>query len=139
MTKMIARNASLIVWDSTGTCRSISGYVNNATLSSTAETPDVTSFGDTDRAYLTGGLKDWTLDFDGFYTTGASLIDETLNGIYAGSTYFKFYPAGSTSASPVYTACAILSKYDLKFAVAEAAGISATLKNRSGSLTRANE
>lgn len=139
MPKIVARNASLYVWDVTGACRSISGQTNSVTLSMSVDTPDVTSFGDSDRVRLIGGLKDWTLDFDGFYTQGASLIDDVMNGIVAGSTYFKFYPAGSTSASPVYSACAVCTKYDLKFSVADAAGISATMQNRAGSMTRANE
>ena len=54
--KLHARNASLYVWDSTGACRAITGYVNSATLDTSVDTPDITCFGDTDRAVLMGGL-----------------------------------------------------------------------------------
>lgn len=135
--KFAARNASLHVWDVTGASRAVTGNTNNATLSITVDTPDVTCFGDTDRVIMMGGLRDWTLDFDGFYTTGASTIDECMGGIVTGSTYFRFYPEGSGAASTVnYTACAVCTKYDMKFAVAGAAEMSATLRNRAGSMTR---
>ena len=138
MSKIMSRNASLYVWDSSGACQSVTSNVSTATLSSTVDTPDVTCWGDVDRVLAIGGLKDWTLDFDGFYESDASKIDGLFAGIQAGSTYFSFFPAGSTSASPVYSACAVCTKYDLKFGVGDAAGISVTMRNRSGSLTRAN-
>ncbi|KKQ44072.1 MAG: hypothetical protein US62_C0034G0010 [Candidatus Woesebacteria bacterium GW2011_GWA1_37_8] len=52
MAKIVGRNASLYVEDSTGACRSISGDLNQVTLSRSAEAPDVTGFGEDMRQRL---------------------------------------------------------------------------------------
>jgi hypothetical protein len=137
MAKMVARNVSLFVWDSSSACQAISGYSNSVSLDYTAEAPEVTGFGDVETTRLAGGLKDWTLDFDGFYTEGASEIDAILHGIMGGSTYFCLIPSGSAATSPLsMSSCAICTKLSRKFGVKDAATISGTFVNRSGSMTR---
>ena len=136
MAKIVGRNASLFIYDGTGACKAVSGYVNNIALSYTADAPDVTGFGDSDRTRLAGGLRDWTLDCDAFYTTAANEIDSFVFPLLGGSTMFTFYPAGSAAGSPSYSSCAVLTKYDMKFTVADAATVALSLVNRSGSMTR---
>lgn len=136
MTRIVARNATLGLDDSSGTCRAMSGFMNTITFSRTAEAPDVTGFGDDNRQRLSNGLKDWELTFSAFFSTGANEIDEVLNGILSGSTRFVFGPSGSTSGCILYSACAVLSEYSSDFSVEGAATVSGTLTARSGSVTR---
>lgn len=136
MAKTVARNASLYVWDSAAACRAISGYVNQVTLSYTAEAPEVTSFGDDNRTRLPNGLKDYELTFDAFFSTGANEVDAIFSGILGGSTYFIFSPTGSSTCSIQYSACAVCTSYEMNFGVEDAATVSATIVNRAGSLTR---
>jgi hypothetical protein len=136
MAKMVARNCSIFLWDNTGACQSISGYSNNAALSYTAEAPEVTSFGDENKTRLSNGLKDYTLDLDVFFDTDASRIDGLFYNMLAGSTMFALGPSGSGASAIKYTACAVCTKFDMKFAVADAATAAISLQNRAGSMTR---
>jgi hypothetical protein len=133
---MVARKASLYLWDSTGTCRSMSVLLSNIALNYTAEAPEVTGFGDDNRTRLPDGLKDYELSFDAFFSTGANEVDEVMSGILGGSTFFAFGPSGSTSGSIMYSASAVCTTYEMSFGVEDAAKVSGTLVNRSGSLTR---
>lgn len=136
MAKQVGRIASLYLWDSANACRSMSGLLSNISLSYSAEGPEVTGFGDSNRTRLPDGLKDYTLDFDAFFSTGASEVDATMSNILGGSTYFCLGPTGSAASALSYQASAVCTKYDMKFGVADAATVSGTLVNRSGSLTR---
>lgn len=136
MAKIVARNASLYVEDSSGTMRTVSGLLNSISFSYTAEAPDTTSFGAVTRERLPAGLKDWELSFSAFFSSGANEVDEIMSGILGGSSSFQFGPSGSTSTCTQYTACSILTDYSMDFGVADAATVSGTLIGRSGSLTR---
>ena len=136
MAKIIARNASIGIDDSGNTCRALSGYLNNVTLDLTAEAPEVSAFGDVAKQRLQDGLKDGSLSFDAFFSTGASEVDATLAGILGASTRWVFGPTGSAASSIMYSSCAILDSYSMKFGVNNAATVSAKMSNRSGSVTR---
>jgi len=136
MSKIIARNASLYVADSSKTLRAMSGFVNTVGLEQSAEAPEVTSFGEVSRQRLQDGLKDWELTFAAFFATGGNEVDVVLNGILGGSTMMKFGPSGSANTCILYEASAILTDYTADFAVEGAATVSGTLAARSGSLTR---
>ena len=136
MAKIFGRNASLYVEDSTGACRSISGDLNQVTLSRSAEAPDVTGFGEDMRQRLSNSIKDWEISFNAFFNTSANTIDSILHGILGGSTMFTFGPSGSSSGCIMYSACGLLSEYSADFTVEGAATISGTLVARTGSVTR---
>lgn len=136
MARIIARNASFYLEDSSGASRAMTGLTNSITLSQTAEAPEVTAFGEDTRTRLSGGLKDWELSFDAFFSSGANEVDEVLSGILGGSTLFKFGPSGSSSGCIMYTACGVLTEYSMDLGVEDAATVSGTLTARSGSLTR---
>ncbi|MFA6016439.1 MAG: hypothetical protein WC742_15380 [Gallionellaceae bacterium] len=136
MPKIHARNASLGVDNSSAACTPISGMTNNITLDYSADTPEVTAFGDNTQQNLHDGIKSWELSFDAFFETGATGVDATLFNIVGASTRFNFGPTGSTSGSISYTASAVLSKYNMKFGVNDSGQVSGTFVPRSGSLTR---
>jgi hypothetical protein len=137
MGKLAARNASIGIDDSTAVCRALSGDVNSITLTYSAEAPEVTGFGSNVRERMQDGIKDWELTFDAFFNSDAARADQVLSGILGGSTRFCFGPAGSSSGASMYTACAILTSYEMTFGVEDAGTVSGTLVARSGSLTRA--
>lgn len=136
MARVIARNASLYLEDSSAACQSMSGLTNSITLGQTAEAPEVTAFGEATRTRLADGLKDWELSFDAFFSSGANEVDAVLSGILATATLFKFGPTGSTSGCIMYTACGVLTDYSMDFGVEDAGTVSGTISARSGSLTR---
>ena len=136
MTKMVARNASLYIQDSTGASISVSGDLNQISLVTSIEMPDITPYTDISRVRLPGGVRDWEITFNGFYNAGAGGIENILWGITGSPTMFKFGPAGSLSGQIMFTACAILSQYAADSTVGGAVTISGTLVARTGSLTR---
>ncbi len=137
MGKIAARNASIGVDDNTGTCQALSGDVNSVTLTYSAEAPEVTGFGSEVRERMQDGIKDWEFSFDAFYNSDANRADIVLSGILGGSTRFCFGPAGSSSGASMYTACGILTSYEMTFGVEDAGTVTGTFVARSGSLTRA--
>lgn len=138
MAKVAARKGSLYLDDNAGACQSISCYVSSITLTFSAESTDLTSFCSENRERTSDGMRDWELSMDGFWASGATETDGILSGIRAagGSTRFQFMPTGSTSGSPTYTACGVLTSYECNFTAEDSAQISFTLAARSGSLTR---
>ena len=136
MGKVAAKNASIGLDDISGACQALSGDINSVTLTYSAEAPEVTGFGSDVRERMQDGIKDWELTFDAFFNSDADRADAVMSGILGGSTRFVFGPSGSISGSIMYTACAILTSYELGFTVEDAGTISGTLVARSGSLTR---
>lgn len=141
MAKIAARNGSLYLDDASGACQSLTCYVNSITLSFSAESTDLTSFCSDNRERAADGMRDWELSMDGFWASGATETDGLLSAIRTagGSTIFHFMPSGSTSGSPTYTACGVLTSYECNFTAEDSAQISFTVTARSGSLTRFNK
>lgn len=136
MAKIAARNASFYLEDSTGACQALSARTSSISLSYTAETPEVTGFGDDNRQRLSNGIKDWELTFEGFYDAAAGQVDTVLSSILGGSTMFKMGPAGSATTCLMYSGCGILMDYSIDLGVEDAVTVSCTVAARSGSLTR---
>lgn len=136
MAKIVARNASIYLDDETGTNRSFSGLTNSISFTQTSEAPDVTSFGSDVRERLADGLKDWEITGGAFFSTGANEVDDVLSAILGGSTYVQFGPSGSSSGCILYAASAVLTEYSMDFGVADAATVTYTVVQRSGSMTR---
>jgi len=136
MGKIVARNASIYLDNASSACQSFSGLTNSISFSQTAEAPDVTSFGSDVRERLADGLKDWEMTCGAFFSTGANEVDVVLSSILGGSTFVRFGPSGSTSTCVMYSASAVLTEYSMDFSVADAATVTYTLVQRSGSMTR---
>jgi len=134
MAKIAARNASLYLDDSTAACKSMSGLLNNIVLTLSAEAPEVTGFGDTYRNRFQDGLKDCELTFDAFWADGADETYAVLGTLRGASTYFQFGPAGSTAGKRKYCASAILTSYEMTFALEDAGQCSGTLVLRNGAI-----
>ena len=139
MARIVARNASLYVDSNTGASTAVTGRANTIALSWTAEAPEVTSFSETTRTRVPGGLMDWELTADIFYDEAAANMDSLFSGLMGGSgTRIRFGPAGSSEpASPVcYAGSCVLTEYSMNFAVADAGTANVSFAARTGALSR---
>jgi hypothetical protein len=140
MPKQIGRNASLLIMSSACTyspsnSMSLTGDLNSITVTYNEDAPEVSVFGAINKERMFDGIRDWELGFEGYYEQQAAGIDETLFNLLGGSCMIDYGPAGSTTGCNKYTACAILSTYDINFELENAITISGTLVARSGSMS----
>ena len=140
MPKQIGRNASLYIADSgcnnsASNLFALTGDLNSITLTFSEDAAEVSAFGMTNKERMFDGIKNWELSFDGYYEQQAAGIDAVLFGLLGGSCVMKYGPAGSSTGSVMYTACAILSTYDIGFELENAITVKGTLVARSGSMT----
>lgn len=107
------RNAQLFVTDTGGTCRNVSGDMNNIVLTWTRDNPDATTL-TFDSHQRIPGLRDATLTgayvWNGAETTGAPQVMDNLLAASA-NTLIQFCPAGSISGCPLYTACMLINSH----------------------------
>jgi phosphoheptose isomerase len=96
----------------------------------------VTSFGNTTKERVSGGLTDWELSINGFFTEGSNSIDETLSSLLSKDTVIMFGASGSASGATRFSGSALLSDYSIEFPIDGAATISAKFSARTGSLTK---
>ena len=113
MARVTARNTSLLVGDSAGASRVLSGRANTATLSFSSEAVDGTAFGESYRFKIADGIKDWSLSMAGVWDGAASQVDEILFGILAACTSVCYGPGGSTSGLTQYSGCSVLNTYEV--------------------------
>ena len=136
MAKIHARNASIYVDSTAGASTAISADLNSATLSFTAEAPEVTGFGDNTVQRLSNGLTDWTFSAEGYWNDSANSAASILYLLIAGSTFLQFGPSGSTSGSRKLSGSAVVTSLELSNGgVNDAVTFSIELTSRSGSIT----
>ncbi len=122
MARIVARNAAVLVGG-----RDISARSNSAALSVTSEAPEVTTFTESTRSRLPGGLGDVELTVDGFWDSAASQVDETFSTMLGASAWWGFYPAGTTACNYGREWQGILTEYGSNAAVADALTTSITV------------
>ncbi len=136
MAKIVARNAALWV-DSASLAAgdsnsiSLSGKTNTATLTFSAEAPEVTTFGEGMRTRVAGGLQDWNLSIGGFSDMVTGQVNGILFSLLGASTRIRFGPGGSTAGCTLYVASAICTDYSVDSSVEGAVGFGATFTNLS--------
>ena len=135
--QVVGHNASITITDSGCTVRNVGGDTNTVTLSWPAETPENTAYGDSYRQRL-GGLKDWTIDYSGFFNDAANTgIHTVLANLVGGpQTDVVFGPAGSTSGYLKVSGCGIVTEYSSDTPVDGMVTVSFTMVASAGSLTR---
>lgn len=122
MARIVARNAGVVVDG-----RNVSGRSNNVALSFTVEAPEVTSFNESTRTRVPGGLGDSEMTIDGFYDESASSVDELYSSLLAASGLWGFFPAGLSASGRGREFTGIISEYTPTVAVADAATTSVTV------------
>ena len=136
MPKVHGKNSVIFVSDSGGTCRNLSGDMNNVVLSWTRANVDVTVFGTCDVDRLPG-IRDATLAGAGFYNeTDTTGIHAILEGIMSSraTTCINYAPAGSVSGCRLISGCYLISDYSITGPIGGAVAIAFTFQQTAGSL-----
>jgi len=115
MAKVHGKNVVIFVADSDGTEQNLKGDGNNVTLNLIGETADTRSFGET---FITriAGIKDWGLEYAGFFNSTGSTVDATLASIYGTATSMEVYFGGCPvgAGSPRYrSSVALCTNYSV--------------------------
>jgi len=112
----------------------LSAFLNNVDTAATADTAEVSTFGDASKAYIPG-LKDATLSLSGFFDGAASAVDEVLQAAIGGSRVITVVPAGSSViGNRAQLGQAIETSYNVTAPVADAVTISAEAQVSNGLL-----
>ncbi len=112
--------------------------LNSVSLKWDRANPDVSTFGTTSTVKRIAGLRDYSVDFGGIWSSGttASAVTSVLaTEMNASSfTYFLIAPA-SIAGSPTYGGCAMIGNLSITGNMSTATAIAFTLQAGTGSLT----
>lgn len=130
-------NGYFAIEDSSAASQNISGDGNQVSMKFTADAPETVTLGSCTKKRLSGGLKDVSFDFSGYWNaTATSGIDAIFYGILGGSSRVVWCPNGSLSGCPLYTTCVVCTDYSVNSPADGIVTATATFVNRTGSLTR---
>ena len=107
-----------VLWidDQAGTCRNMTGDVTSITFNRTKNLAEVTTMG-SPHVQRIDGLRDATMDVTGLFSTcgTAAAVIGLLDNMYSNSALARvqYFPAGSISGCPVYTASMRMSNYSI--------------------------
>ncbi len=138
MAAVHGKDVKILVWDSTGSSRDISPDMNSITLTHTRDNPTITTFSQTTESRI-AGIRDGQLSGAGIYNSScanlaaASILDELMAGSLI--TTVQIAPAGSVAGRPKYTACMLLSQFEVQGTNTAPVGISFTFQMASGSIS----
>jgi hypothetical protein len=132
------KNAALKLDDSSGALVDISNVVNDVSLSRDIETGEVTSFGNSSKAYIVG-LADATISVSGSYdATVDNQITGTIGALLDGtlaSASFEVGPQGTAASSIKYSGEALITSYEVSPSVGDVITFSLDLQV-TGAVTR---
>lgn len=117
--------------NSGGSLTDISAYCDSVDFPLTADTAEVTTFGDSSKEYV-AGLKDATISISGSWDATADGVLAAIVGV-AGS--FEYGPAGSTVSNIKYTGECICTGYTVNAPVGDKVSFSAEFQV-TGAVTR---
>ena len=117
--------------NSGGSLTDISAYCDNVDFPLTADTAEVTTFGDSSKEYI-AGLKDATISISGSWDATS---DAVLAGIIGVAGTFEYGPAGSTGGLVKFTGEAICTGYTVTAPVGDKVSFSAEFQV-TGAVTR---
>ena len=125
------KTAEFQIDNSGGSLTDISAYCDNVDFPLTADTAEVTTFGDASKEYI-GGLKDATISISGSWDATA---DGVLAGIVGLAGSFQYGPAGTTGGNIKYTGECICTSYNVTAPVGDKVSFSAEFQV-TGDVTR---
>jgi len=125
------KTAEFQIDNSGGSLTDISAYCDNVDFPLTADTAEVTTFGDASKEYI-GGLKDATISISGSWDATA---DGVLAGIIGLAGSFQYGPAGTTGGNIKYTGECICTSYNVTAPVGDKVSFSAEFQV-TGDVTR---
>src|SRR3989304_3495380 len=126
--------------DQNAVSQNMKADLNSITFTRTKSNPESTTFNDGTVQRL-DGLRDATLDFTGVFRTGvgASAVAGLLDTMWANSLVSRaqYFPAGSISGCPVYTACMVLNSYAINSPLDGVTTVNFAMAIAAGSVTAA--
>jgi hypothetical protein len=125
------KTAEFQIDNSGGSLTDISAYCDNVDFPLTADTAEVTTFGDASKEYI-GGLKDATISISGSWDATA---DGVLAAIIGLTGSFQYGPAGTTGGNIKYTGECICTSYNVTAPVGDKVSFSAEFQV-TGAVTR---
>lgn len=134
------KNSKFSIDNSAGTLTDISAFCEEVSLSRDIETAEVTAFGNSAKAYITG-LSDGTISISGkFDGTASTGIDAVLSGVLGqnATVSWEYQPnnAAVGVSNPKYSGEGILTSYEVSGSVGDAVTWSAEIQS-TGTITRA--
>lgn len=94
----------------------ISDTLNEITMPREIETAETTTFGNTDKTYITG-LADATISLSGMFdATVDTMVNGNIANLKSGSVAtlsFEYGPSGSASSNPKFTGEALITSYEI--------------------------
>lgn len=102
----------------------LSTYLNNITVSRSADTADTTAFSSSTRSYV-AGLKDATISLTGMFD---ATVYSTIAGWLGTSQSWEYGPAGSGSGKVKVSGSGIVTAVELGSAVGEVVTASLTIQ-----------
>lgn len=125
------KTADFRVDNSGGSLTDISTYCDSVDFPMTADTAEVTTFGDASKEYI-AGLKDATISVSGSWDATADAVLAAIVGL---SGSFQYGPAGTTGGNIKYTGEAICTSYTVNAPVGDKVTFSAEFQV-TGAVTR---
>jgi predicted secreted protein len=134
------KSSKFSIDNSAGSLTDISTYCDEVSLSRDIETAEVTAFGNSAKAYITG-LTDGSISISGkFDGTASTGIDAILSGILgqAATVSWEYQPnnAAVGVSNPKFTGEGIVTSYEVSGSVGDAVTWSAEIQ-ATGTITRA--
>lgn len=112
----------------------MSPFLNEATSTTEIETAETTTFGDSDKTYITG-LADGTISTSGLFDSTAGASNDVLTGIIGqDDNTFTVLPEGATAGSGAIIANGQLTSYEVSSPVGDVIAISAEVQADGGLL-----
>jgi predicted secreted protein len=127
------KSAVFKVDNSGGSLTDISAYCDNVDFPITADTAEVTTFGDSSKEYV-AGLKDATISISGSWDATADGVLAPIVGQSA-TVSFEYGPAGSTASNIKFTGECICTSYNVTAPVGDKVSFSAEFQV-TGAVTR---
>lgn len=112
----------------------LSAFLSSYDGAATADTAEVTCFGNASKAYV-AGLKDATISLSGFFDGSTGAVDEVLQAALGGSALISLCPAGAgTIGNRCSLADCISTSYSVSAPVGDAVTVSAEAQVSGGML-----
>jgi hypothetical protein len=106
---------SYLLWNSVN----LSPFLTDVTFGGSADTAEVSAFGDTNKEYVVG-LVDRNISVSGNYDAVASGPDATLGAAVGTSATLEYGPGGNTAGLVKYSGSDFLTSYEVSGGIGDA-------------------
>lgn len=109
----------------------LSPYFSSATTSGSADTAEVTTFGNASKVYIPG-LKDATMSVEGFYAGGAGEVDDYLTDVLGDTSVWTILSQADALGARGYGAVTVGTTYEIGAEIGGAVSVSAEGQSTTG-------